>query len=151
MERETLAQPHSAQARHFHQHNHTRRTQNHSKAHHRKAGLLPLSLAQIQRHKEAERGSLQANPRFWLLLLMLLGNAPQNNQCLSYGRGHPPQHLRPTQTHVPKHMGAHTHRLFSNAHLHTLPHIHMHTQRGLSSQGQRSSLWESKAVTLLSL
>lgn len=31
------------------------------------------------------------------------------------------------------------------------PHVRMHTQRGLSGQGQRFSLWESKAVTLLSL
>lgn len=31
------------------------------------------------------------------------------------------------------------------------PHIRMHTQRGLSGQGQCFSLWESKAVILLSL
>lgn len=67
---------------------------------------------------------------------------------------------RPTEEYIPHHTwDPHRHTLSSTRACtrsqgifkFLLAHIHMHTRRGLSSQGQCFSLWESKAVTLWSL
>ena len=49
----------------------------------------------------------------------------------------PPETRRDTCS---QEQGTHPLQAFSNPLLHALPHSHMHTQRGLSGQGQRFSL-----------